>query len=142
MIKMSLPCVTSLKTTDAIRLARVADIVSVHIPSSERNRHFVGADFMSAMKPGSKLINTSRGDILDQAALLAALQSGHISGAALDVLEEEYHGSLSSSPLIDYARNHDNLVITPHIGGATHELMHKTEIFMARKLDAFLKGSA
>lgn len=126
----------------AADLARTSDIVSVHIPSNKHNRHFVNVHFLSAMRPGSRIINTARGDVLDQAALISALQSGHLSGAALDVLEEEYQGSMGTSALVEYARGHHNVIITPHIGGATQESMHKTEIFMARKLDAFLKGCA
>ena len=70
-----------------------------------------------------------------------ALESNHLAGAALDVIcdeldlrEKDHH------PLIEYASSHNNLLITPHIGGATHESMEKTEIFIAEKLKAFLVG--
>ncbi len=120
------------------KVARSCDIISIHIPSSTDNHHFIDSDFLNQMKPNALLVNTSRGDVLDQAALLKALGSRKIAGAAVDVLEEEYNGHIQSSPLIEYAKNHDNLIITPHIGGATYESMHKTEIFMAQKLQRFI----
>lgn len=138
----SLPFEAVEKINSPVALARMSDIVSIHIPSNEQNKHFVNLDFLSSMKPGARLINTARGDVLDQNALLSMLRSGYISGAALDVLEEEYQGSTHQSPLINYAREHENLIITPHIGGATGESMHKTELFMANKLSKFLKGHA
>ena len=85
------------------------------------------------------LVNTSRGQILDEAALLDALVSGRLRGAALDVLaDERRHDIRSNNPLLTYAKHHHNLLITPHIGGATHEAMCKTEVFMAHKLTQFL----
>ncbi len=136
---ISLDGVENLYTLDEI--AQSCDIVSVHIPSTPENHQIINSAFIDQMKPDSCLINTSRGDVLDQKALLEALENNKIAGAALDVLEEEYEGDIKSSPLIDYARSHDNLIITPHIGGATYESMHKTEIFMAEKLQQFISGS-
>jgi len=79
---------------------------------------------------------------VDEDALLAALDSGRLAGAALDVIADEDHilreGGLGR-PLIDYAATHDNLVLTPHIGGATHESMSRTEEFMAKKLVGWLE---
>ena len=94
------------------------------------------------MKQGTLLINTSRGALIDECALLEALLSNRIGGAALDVLGDEVSlGQTGSHPLIEYARDHKNLLITPHIGGATHESMEKTEIFMAEKLRTFVVES-
>ncbi len=111
-----------------------ADIISLHADSRAENHHMIGANEFAAMKKGGMFINTARGDLVDEAALLATLQSGHLGGAALDVLEGEYDPSRPQSPLIDYARDNRNLIMTPHIGGVTHESLYKTTHFTAEKL--------
>jgi D-3-phosphoglycerate dehydrogenase len=70
------------------------------------------------MRRGAWFINTSRGELVDEEALLAALQQGHIAGATLDVLGDEKATGMAEHPLVVYARQHSNLIITPHIGGA------------------------
>lgn len=79
---------------------------------------------------------------MDEAALLDALENGHLSGAALDVISDE---TLALRPmttrLIQYAKQETNLLLTPHIGGATIEFMHMTELFMAHKLAKLLSSS-
>ena len=80
-------------------------------------------------------MNTARGGLVDSVALVKYLKNGHLAGAALDVLEHE-HEHLAS-PLIQYAQRHDNLLLTPHIGGNTVESFAKTEMFMARKLQRY-----
>lgn len=117
-------------------LAR-ADIVSVHVPLLPATIHLLGAPQFAQMKPGAILLNTSRGEVLDEAALRAALESGHLAGAALDVLSGERGDDsawMEGHPLVRHARTHENLLITPHIGGATLDSMQMTEAFMARKL--------
>jgi D-3-phosphoglycerate dehydrogenase / 2-oxoglutarate reductase len=124
-------------------LAR-SDIVTLHADSRPENYHMIGAEQFKVMKRGSVFINTARGDLVDEAALLNALQSGHLGGAALDVLEQEFNPAHSSAPLIDYARQHDTLLITPHIGGVTRESLYKTTHFTAQKLLKYwaeLKGA-
>jgi D-3-phosphoglycerate dehydrogenase len=79
------------------------------------------------------LVNTSRGGIVDEAALLDCLQAGKIAGAALDVLAGEPRLA-SDNPLLAYAREHDNLLIVPHIGGNTFESFEKTECFLAERV--------
>ena len=72
-------------------------------------------------------------------ALVRALHRGHLMAAGLDFIANERDGDRRAvSPLLTYARKNDNLLVTPHLGGATHESMARTEIFMARKLEAFL----
>lgn len=117
-----------------------ADILSIHVPFDSTTRHLVGQSALARMKPGAVLVNTARGEVVDEHALLQALESGRLSAAALDVLSGENSGNarwMETDPLVDYARRHTNLLITPHIGGATFESMEKTEIFMARKLRSF-----
>ncbi len=118
-----------------------ADIVSVHVDlSTETEKMFGDAEF-NAMKPGAFFLNTARGQIVQEPALLRALESGHIAGAAIDVMDDEsgdgHH--LANNPLRAYAASHDNLILTPHIGGATRESMGLTEIAIAKEVLAVLK---
>jgi D-3-phosphoglycerate dehydrogenase len=126
------------RLADQAELLRRSQILSVHVPLNAETEGLIGAAELALLPVGALLVNTSRGQVLDEAALLAALESGHLGGAALDVLADERQANLVESPLVRYARTHDNLILTPHIGGATRESMAATEIFMAHKLRAFL----
>jgi len=116
-------------TLDA--LLERADIVTLHVPLMPETTHLIGAAQIARLKPGAVLVNTARGAVVDSAALLDALRSGHLSAAAVDVVEDEaaiVRGE--PHPLIEHARRHDNLLITPHIGGATVESVEKTDLFI------------
>lgn len=115
-------------------------IVSIHVPLNKETVSLIGSKELALLSPGSFLINTSRGAIIDEDALLEALSSRHLAGAALDVLRNEGDLSPWENGLLKYAREHHNLIITPHIGGATFDSMAKTEVFMANKLKAYLKA--
>jgi D-3-phosphoglycerate dehydrogenase len=118
-----------------------SDILSLHIPLTDDTVGLIGAAELALLPPGAILVNTSRGQIVDEKALIGVLQNKHIAGAALDVVSgERDNENCVKSQLLDYARLHDNLLITPHIGGATHESMAKTEVFMAHKLTKFLRS--
>lgn len=124
-------------------LLKVANIVSLHVNLDESTLGFFGRKEIFSMKKGALLINTSRGELIDEQALFEALESGYIGGAALDVLQGETSGKskwLRKSPLWNYAQSNDNLILTPHIGGATAESMTDTELFMANKLKDFLSA--
>lgn len=123
-------------------LLRASDFVSVHVPLNESTENLIGKKEFGRMKDGAYIINTSRGKIIDEAALLAALQSGRLAGAAIDVMAEEDAGGqfLKNNPLLEYAKTHRNLIIVPHIGGATHDSMRKTEDFIAEKTKNLLKN--
>ncbi|MBM3503027.1 MAG: hydroxyacid dehydrogenase [Alphaproteobacteria bacterium] len=95
-------------------LAR-SDVVSIHVHLSESTRGLLGASQFAAMKPTAILINTSRGAVVDELALLDALKTGKLAAAAVDVLDGE--PDIADHPLVNYARHHDNLLITPHCGG-------------------------
>ena len=99
-------------------LAR-SDVVTLHLPETPATRGLIGRDQIMAMKPGSHLINASRGTVVDIGALADALESGHLQGAAIDVFPVEPQGNDSrfESPLIRF----DNVLLTPHIGGSTLE---------------------
>lgn len=92
-----------------------ADIVSVHVPLNDETRHLLDANRIAMMRRGSYLVNVSRGGVVDEAALVEALESGHLAGAALDVYENE--PPPLSSPLFQAP----NLVLTPHLGASTAE---------------------
>jgi len=116
------------------RLLEESDLVTLHVDLTSKTRSFFGADQFAAMKQGAFLVNTSRGEVIEENALLQALRSGRLGGAALDVLCDERSEGMEGHPLVAYARERDNLVLTPHIGGCTFESMEKTEIFLAQKL--------
>ena len=97
-------------------LFRQADIVTVHLVLSKRTRGLIGAAELEVMKPTARLINTSRGPIVDEAALIAALQSHSIAGAALDVFDQE------PLPAVHPFRSLDNVLATPHIGYVGEDL--------------------
>ncbi|MAT42548.1 MAG: hypothetical protein CL609_09420 [Anaerolineaceae bacterium] len=110
-----------------------ADIISIHVPLNETTQNLVGMNELSQMENGY-LINTARGDVLNEQDLILALEKGHLRGAAVDVIQDERGLENNPSPLINYAKSHSNLIITPHIGGASFDSMASTEIFMANKL--------
>jgi D-3-phosphoglycerate dehydrogenase len=112
-------------------LAR-ADVVSLHVSYDASTRHLIGEAELARMKPTAVLINTARGGVVDEAALLDALRSARIAGAALDVLDGE--PDVAAHPLIEHAKTHDDLLIVPHLGGNTHESFAKTEVFLARRV--------
>lgn len=120
-------------------LLREADVLSINIHLTEANRKLINAAALAKMKPGAILINTSRGAILDEPALIDALQSGRLGGAGVDVIEGEWNTDLARHPLIHYARTHENLVISPHTGGITCEAQAMAYHFMANKLRQFLE---
>ncbi len=95
-------------------LLAAADIVTLHCPATKQTRGMIDARRIGLMKPGASLINTARGDLLDQDALVQALESGHLTGAGLDVYPQE--------PLVDERLiRHPNVMTLPHIGSATRE---------------------
>jgi D-3-phosphoglycerate dehydrogenase len=98
-----------------------ADVVSLHVHLTDVTRGLIGVEQFALMKPSAVLINTSRGAIVDESALLEALERGVLGGAGLDVVDGEWRSDLENHPLIRYAAAHQNLVISPHIGGITHE---------------------
>lgn len=117
-----------------------SEIISLHVPLTKDTVKIVGREQLLQLPRGAVLINTSRGEVVDEKALLDCLESGHLAGAAVDVIcHENSEAGIHQSPLLAYARAHDNLLITPHIGGATDESMAKTEVFMASKLARFLE---
>jgi D-3-phosphoglycerate dehydrogenase len=124
---------------DLDTLLRESDVVSVHIHLTPENTGLIDAGVFARMKPGAILVNTSRGAIVDESALLAALESGRLGGAGLDVIHGEWDRNLKDHPLIRYANEHDNLVISPHTGGVTFEAQAMAMRFTADKLAQCLR---
>lgn len=118
-----------------------SDVLSLHVPLNAETQGLLGERELALLPEGAVVVNTSRGELLDEAALVAALERGRLAGAALDVISGERDpGARARSPLLAYARSHDNVIVTPHLGGATGEAMAATEVFMAKKLANFLRG--
>jgi len=114
---------------------READFVSLHSPATPETRHLMNAARLALMRPTAFLINTARGDIVDEAALVAALERRHIAGAALDVYEKE--------PLVTPALlTMENVVLLPHLGSATQETRVAMGMRALDNLMAFFAGSA
>lgn len=116
-----------------------ADIITVHIPLLPETRHLISSREITQMKDGVVIVNTSRGSIIATQPLLDGLESGKIASAALDVLEDEHEIESLGHPLIQYASVHENLLITPHIGGATFESVEKTDILILNNYFKSLK---
>jgi len=117
-------------------LLKVSDFITLHIPLDDFNKKIISEKEFNIMKDTAYLVNTSRGAIIDELAMLDALKTKKIAGVAIDVLNnEEVSGNfLKDNPLLEYSKINNNLLITPHIGGATHDSMWKTEIFIANKV--------
>jgi glyoxylate reductase len=115
-------------------LLRESDFVSIHVPLKAETRGMVNADFLSKMKPNAILVNTSRGGVLDQAALHHALKERSIFAAALDVTDPE--PLPMNSPLLEL----ENCIIVPHLGSATRATRDKMSILAAQNLVTGLKG--
>ena len=128
------PARPGVEMVDLDTLLRESDVISIHIHLTEENYHFMNRERMGRMKPDAVLINTSRGAVLDQEALVELLGSGRLGGAGVDVIEGEWICDLDTHPLIRYAREHENLVITPHLGGTSHEALEAAMAFTVGKL--------
>jgi D-3-phosphoglycerate dehydrogenase len=124
---------TGMIVTDLNTLLESADFVTCHVPATAETKHMFNAERFAKMKPAAYLVNTSRGEIIDENALYEALKNGKIAGAALDVFEVEppTNKQLLSLP---------NLVCTPHIGAQTREAQELASIVIAEKVIQILRG--
>ena len=121
-------------------LLKRADVVSLHVEYREETRGLIDSAALSAMKPGAILINTSRGGLIDEVALLEALRAGRLGGAGLDVVSGEPDPP-PDHPVFRYANDQANLIVVPHIGGNTVEAWRNTELFLAgRVVDALTRN--
>jgi len=124
-------------------LAR-SDVVSVHCTYSAETERLLRREHFRAMKPSALFVNTARGEITDEGDLVAALEAGEIAAAAVDTLAGEApDGShLVGNPLVEYARSHENLLVLPHLGGATVEATERTQRYISARLATWLEEHA
>jgi D-3-phosphoglycerate dehydrogenase len=126
------------KTNSLEELVQGSDVVTVHIPHEPETEGLFNKHIFSKFKEEAYFINTSRGELVDQEALLQSLKSGKLAGAAIDVIDGEFEPGFEESmlehPLIGYAAQHDNLVITPHIAGSTLDAWSLTQEYTIRQV--------
>ena len=132
------------KNVSEVRPGRVAfsdvlrrsDVISLHCPLTEETSNLIGADELRQMKPDAILINTARGGLIDDHALLDALQNGRLAGAGIDVLRNE--PPRDGSPLLEVDR--PNLIVTPHNAWASRQAMQTLADQLMDNLEAFVRG--
>jgi D-3-phosphoglycerate dehydrogenase len=112
---------------DLEELLRKSDFVSLHVPATPKTRHMIGRHEIELMKPSAVLVNTSRGEVIDEAALVSALKKSKIAGACLDVYDRE---PPKDSPLLRLP----NVILTPHIGASTLEAQREAALIISEKL--------
>ena len=113
-------------------LLEAADVVTLHVPDTPQTHRMIGSDQLARMKAGSRLINASRGSVVEIDALVGALKSNHLSGAAIDVFPVEPKGA--GDEFVSPLRELDNVLLTPHIGGSTEEAQQNIGVEVAEKL--------
>ncbi len=119
---------------DLDELLRTSDVVSVHARATADNRHMIGEREIALLRRGSFLINTARESLVDESAMLAALESGHLAGVALDVNEPDGPWrELVAEP---------NVILTPHLAGATYETLARGADMLASEIQAYIAGDA
>lgn len=118
------------------RLVSEADVISLHIPLMDSTKGLFDANLIAQMRPGAVLVNTSRGGIVDEAALVQALQQGRIGGAALDVFENEPLPAGNAFPSLP------NLLLTPHIAGLTAESNQRVSQLIAQRVTDSLSAAS
>lgn len=125
--------VTGVEKVDLDSLLGQADFVSLHVHLTPATRGLLSARALSQMKQGSVLINTSRGALVDEAALVREMQAGRIVSAGLDVIEGEWMENKREHPLVAYSRQNPRLYITPHVGGTCPEAVRLVARFVFEK---------
>lgn len=147
---------TGITYDDLAAVLGASDIVTLHVPAIPETEHLLNAERLAQMKPGAYLINTARGSIVDTTALLQALQSGHLAGAGLDVLEGEHElreevallqqGGIDTELWQTLVADHalidmPNVIVTPHIAFNTREAKREITEITANNITAWLAGS-
>ena len=125
------------KCTSLEELLNVSDVVTLHIDDNKANHNFIGEKEISQMKDGALLVNLSRGFVIDISALAAALKSGKIAGAAIDVFPEEPR---SNGEFYTELKGLNNVILTPHIGGSTEEAQRDIAEFVPNKIRDYINS--
>ncbi len=128
--KLALGNARAVPSLDA--LLETADVVTLHVPETPLTNRMIGAGQLARMKEGARLINASRGSVVDIDALVEALQAKHLSGAAIDVFPAEPRGA--GDEFVSPLRGLDNVILTPHVGGSTEEAQQNIGTEVAEKL--------
>ncbi|MFA9395561.1 MAG: NAD(P)-dependent oxidoreductase [Halodesulfovibrio sp.] len=119
-------------------LLQTSDIVTLHASYDVNSGMILTSNLLSKLKPGAYFVNTARGELVDEEFLISLLNTDRLAGVALDVLASEYSGSnlqsMLSEPMHHAVTSGKNLIVTPHIGGVTHDSMRNTERFIVEKL--------
>lgn len=131
-IEAKLPLGNAREVTSLDELLATSDVVTLHVPETPQTHQLMGAKELTAMKPGSHLINASRGTVVDIEALCAVLESRHLQGAAIDVFPVEPQGN--DGAFVSSLTKFDNVILTPHIGGSTSEAQVNIGSEVAAKL--------
>lgn len=134
------PEAASYKMVEILELSELlgrSDVISIHVPLNEKTQSMIGEHQISRMKPGVLIVNTSRGEIVDERAIAEAIRVSQIGGFATDVLsgETSWEGRIESSPIWELQKEGFNVVMTPHIGGYTSEAIRATRRLL---IDHFL----
>jgi len=124
------------RLTDLQSVLSRADVLTVHVPLTDETENMIAARELAVTKPGVRVVNCARGGIVNEADLLAALDAGHVSGAAIDVWTEEP----PVSPAVKRLIQHPRVVVTPHLGANTQEAQVNVSVDVARQLVAFRDG--
>jgi len=124
---------TEARWAELDEVIKTSDVISLHVPLVDSTRGLFNADRIAAMKPGAVLINTARGGIIDEPALAAALRSGHLGGAAIDVFGQE------PLPAAPHFEGCPNLILTPHVAGVTAESNERVSFMIADRVIEALK---
>ncbi len=124
------------RLTDLQSVLSRADVLTVHVPLTDETENMIAARELAVTKPGVRVVNCARGGIVNEADLLAALDAGHVSGAAIDVWTEEP----PVSPVVKRLIQHPRVVVTPHLGANTQEAQVNVSVDVARQLVAFRDG--
>ncbi len=125
------------KVHELSQLLAISDVVTLHIDDNAANKNFIGQQEIDQMKPGAYLVNLSRGFVVDIAALTAALKSGAIAGAAVDVYPEE---PAKNGDFYTDLKGLDNVILTPHVGGSTEEAQKDIADFVPGKIMAYINS--
>ena len=126
-----------IKEANLEQVCRYADVISFHLPLTAETKYLGNEEFFNALQQKPVIINTSRGKVIDTAALIIALQQNKISGAALDVLENEKLVTLNETEKkqLEFLTGQPNVIVTPHIAGYSHEAFYKMSVVVLEKLD-------
>jgi D-3-phosphoglycerate dehydrogenase len=112
-----------------------SDFITLHTPMTEKTRNIIDREALAQTKQGVRIVNCARGGLVNEADLKAAIEAGHVAGAALDVFEKE---PAKENPLFGM----DQVIVTPHLGASTHEAQENVALQVAEQIAAFLNDGA